>query len=281
MAAVNWCKCTIPFIQNSYGWTENYSLANPSSTLNAELALLIQLAAKRILLSGGQTRIEYLKVSNEAILRDAQVKYLGPVGGGAMVGSPLSDSEPPDTALLCARKSGTNQQTAPLYMRGIWDILTTTGGGFDVTNPTWNGYFNSFVGYLTSNAFGMICKDPASPPRSAVTAVTQLPSGQIEVVVQDNIFSGPFNTTKFKSFVSGVLGAASVNGQQIMIASAANTCFTVKPIPMFDYTSGGFLTANVPQFFLIGGLFTRRIVERKAGRPLYLSRGRQRGRKLA
>jgi hypothetical protein len=127
----------------------------------------------------------------------------------------------------------------------------------------------------------MICKDTASPARTQVTLVTQTLTKQIQYTVADNIFAGIPAGTKVKVFVSGVQGAATSNGSQIVIPSAPNSCTTVKQIPTFAYTSGGFMTFSRPLFYLIGGLFTRRLVERKAGRPLYLSRGRQRARRLA
>lgn len=277
---LNVAKCTIPFEQGAYGWTETYFLANPSTTLAAEMTQLQALAVKRIALSGKDTYIRYLKVSNENTLRDVIAFQYGYPGGGALQGNTSTDSEPPDTALLCDRKSSTNVQTAPLYLRGVWDRLCINGGQFIFGDPAWVAAFNSFKFQLTTNAWGMVCKDPTAPARVQVASVTQTLTGTIAYTLKANLFTDPAGT-KIRIFASGIQGAVSANGAQIVTVTSPTACETVKRIPTFLYTTGGYVTWSPQAFTLIANLYQLRLVERKAGRPLYLSRGRARVRKVS
>lgn len=277
---LNVAKCTIPFQQKLYGWTESYYLNNPSANLEAEMTRLISLAQKRILLSGQQTYLSYLKVSNESKLRDVRVSFLGPEGTTGYVGYAGEDSDAQSTALLVRRVNADNTKVAPLYLRGIWDSVVAQGGGV-FGPPTFTALFNAYRAELLNYGWGFIAKSDASPARVAVSTVISNANGQVIINTSAPTFTVDQIGAKTRIFLSGIQGAAIVNGSQIVTPASANSCTTVKRIPIFPYEGGGFLTNSVLAFFPISTVEGTRIVERKAGRPLYLSRGRARARVLS
>ena len=275
-------KVTLSFTQGVYGWTESYFLSNPSSDLSAELTKGQTLASKRLLCSGEQTSIPYVKVSREDVKRD--VKVIGLINKGPT--GKISDA--PDTAVLLRRFSTTPVANAPVFMRGVWDEVIINGGNIDYGNAVWIANVNSFGAYLASAGFGFVAKDPDTSDFAPVGSITQNSNGTVHIICPSN--SGSHGTdifqpfpvnTKIKCFVSGVKGAASVNGSNIFIVRAVNAVDSEKQIPMFPYTTGGTISYTQPKFYPDVSIQKNRVVERKAGRPLYVSRGRSRGRVLA
>jgi hypothetical protein len=272
--ALNVAKVTFAFTQGSYGWTENYFLAGPSSTLQAELTKANALAAKRAPLSGSQTKIAYIKVSNELNLRDVLVS------NDTYNGYPSETSDAPDTAILFKRYTVDPSANAPLYMRGVWDSLIINGGIVDAGNAAWLALRNSWQGLLTSAGWGFLGKDPAASGSAAINSVAQNVDGTLHYVLKTPVLAAIPVGTKIKCFVSGVQGALSANGPFVVTVASTTTCDTIVRIPTFAYVTGGKFSFTQPKFFPIGNCQIQRVVERKVGRPLYVSRGRRKGRKL-
>jgi hypothetical protein len=277
MALLNVAKVTFSFVQGVYGWTENYFLNNPSTNLQAELAKANTLVNKRMPMSGAQTMVQHIKVSNESQKRDVILDLT------LYAGNQSQPSDAPDTAFLVKKYGALPQNNAPVYLRGIWDSIVQNGGQFVDPGGLWTAAFNGWKGELssTSEGWGFLNFDPTATLTAQIATVTQNANGTIHVTLKTPTFgAGPYEPSQ-KVFISGVGGAASLNGAQIVTVSATSTFDTVKQIPMFPYTTGGKMTAQFQKFFLIADCQKQRILERKVGRPLYVSRGRQRGRKLA
>lgn len=273
--ALNVAKVTFCFQQEAYGWTESYFLPSPSSTLEAELGLAETLASKRAVCSGSETMITHVKVSNENIGRDVLVSerdYLGDQG---------QHSDAPDTALLVYKYPANNLVRSPLYLRGIWDDVVLEGGQFQFNNPGYNKVFGAFVGLLTSGPWGFIARVPASFKKSPIATMVDDGNGRVIIQTTQAIFAGIGVGQRVKTFVSGATGAASVNGPQVVEGVANNTVVTINRIPFFPYTGGGQISYNEQLFYKISRVYRERVVERKVGRPLFLSVGRRKGRKLA
>lgn len=273
-------KCTILFQQNSYGWSENHFLPEPSSNLTFEMAKLQTLASKRIALSGKQTYISYLKVSNETIQRDVLVKYLGGPTSGALVGRSTVDSDVPTTAVLVKRNNTLLSKSAILYVRGIWDDVIIDGGAVRTDSAEWTSAFNGWKAELLTG-WGFLGKDTATPPRAAVLNVISNVNGFVTITTTANVFDAGQVGKNTKIFLSGIQGAAAINGTQIVTVNSLTSCTTVKRIPIFAYIGGGFLTNYLPKFYSNFDVLSTRVVERKAGRPSYQSRGRSRARTVA
>lgn len=276
--ALNVAKCTIGFQQDTYGWTESYYLNNATVSLTDEAAKLAALIPKRIALSGQQTFVSFAKLSNETLQRDVLLSYYGDINTSPYKGTSGQDSDFRDTSLLVQRKNLNRTSRAPMYLRGIWDTLVQLGGNFR-PSVMWTGLWNQYVAELTgANGWGFLGKDPAGPVKVSIANVVQAANNSVTITTNNNTFTVGQIGTKIKIFVSGVQGAGIVNGNQIVVPSTAKICETVKRIPIFPYISGGFLTNSVPVFNLISAVDYTRAVERKAGRPLYQSRGRAKAR---
>lgn len=276
--ALNVAKVTLCFQQGIYGWTESYFLNNPSDTLTAELTKANALANKRLPMSGADTSVRFIKVSNEQQNRDVLIDNT--VYGGA-TGKP---SDAPDTAILTRRLSTDPASYSPLYLRGVWDELIKNGGQIDPSNADWNAAYSGWRGLLndTTAGWGFIARDLSAVQISLIGNVVQNANGTVRVTTEDPIFGGGSSVgERFKGFVSGVTGAASVNGSNVYIVRGANFADTEKRIPIFPYVSGGKFTFNTLKFFKISGTQLLRVIERKVGRPSYASRGRRPARKLA
>lgn len=269
-------KATLSFVQGVYGWTESYYLNTVSDSLQPELAKAQALAAKRAPMSGEQTRIQAIKVSREDIARDvliAEAAYSGTIG---------KPSDAPDTAILTKRFASTPAANAPIYLRGIWDELVKDGGQLDLGNAPWLTLYNAWKGLLTTtvNGWGFLAKDPAESGSSAIQSVSNSVMGNIHYTLDVGIFTTLDVGEKVKIFVSGVKGALSANGSFIGVVKGINTIDTEARVPIFPYQGGGKLSYTVLKFYPIGATQLQRVVERKAGRPLYVSRGRAPARKL-
>jgi len=273
-------KCTILFQQGSYGWSENHFLAEPSSTLEFEMGKLETLAAKRIALCGKQTYISYLKVSNETVQRDVRVKYLGGKDSGALVGRSTVDSDVPTTAILIKRNNTLLSKSAILYLRGVWDDVIIEGGAVRQDSATWTSAYNGWKAEMLTG-WGFVGKDTATPARQNVSLVQSDVNGFVLITTAGNVFDVSQVGKNTKIFISGVQGSASINGTQIVRVTGLTTCTTVKRIPIFDYIGGGFVTNYLPKFYSNFDVVSTRVVERKAGRPSYQSRGRSRARTVA
>jgi len=262
-------KVTFSFAQGVMGWTENYFLASPSTDLKAEMALADTLAAKRIQLSGVQTTIPYIKVSNEAILRDVLVQ------GTDYAGTAIKDSDSPDVAILTYRTATTPAVSAPLYLRGIWDELIVRGGEINRTNTAWIAVYNGWMRQLIRDRWGFLAKDSTASQKSEIANVVQQGDGTVRITATNGIFVGLDPTKKLKCFVSGVQGAVGINGPNVYKIISGAVVQTVDRLSIFPYTTGGYISFTQPTFYPISDTRIERVVERKAGRPLYVSRGRR------
>jgi len=275
--SVEAAKCTILFQQGTYGWSENHFLSPPTSTLQFEMSKLRTLAQKRIACCGKQTYIEYLKCSNELNKRDVLVAYLGGENAGAFQGRSTVDSENASTAILIKRNADLLSKNAPLYMRGIWDDVIYEGGQVRRDSPEWTAAYNSWKAELLTG-WGFVAKDPATPARAPVVSVNSNVNGFVLIASAAPVFDGSQVGKNTRVFISGVQGASSINGTQIVTVLSVTTCSTVKRIPIFAYIGGGFITNFLPKWFANNSILQTRVVERKAGRPSYQSRGRAQAR---
>lgn len=275
MAYPSVCKATLCFQQEAYGWTESYYRDNPSSNLQAELALAETLATKRIAMSGAQTEITHLKVSREDFQRDVLLSEKDWNGDAGQT------SDAPDTAVLIKRYGTDNRSVSSLYLRGIWDALVRDGGRFWYNNPGWTPKYDSWVNTLTSNAWGFIGRVPGSTQKKSILTLNSDANGRVIITCAVGDFAPLTIGAKYKMFVSGCTGAASVNGPQVVTVQSNAAVLTQNRIPFFPYTGGGSISYNTLSFIPFTRFVIERVVERKAGRPLFLSAGKRPARSLA
>jgi hypothetical protein len=274
------------FEQGPYGWSESYYRNNPSATLITEMAALKLLADKRIKLSGAQTKLSWLKVSNEEIDRDVLVYSYGAETGVLPTGDSRYNSDSRFAALICKRANINNTAVSNLLLRGLWDELVVSEG-FASLNSNWVAAWGAFLAVyigvppIVGAGWGFGAKNPATSAKLTITNVTQAATGQINFTTVEIPPGAPANETKHRVFISGVQGAATLNGQQVIVVKGDRSFQTVNRLPMLPYLGLGKVTWNTNEFYEITQVQALRTTERKTGRPLYLSRGRSRVRKLA
>lgn len=279
-------KCTFTFEQGPYGWSESYYRNPGSDSLAATMVAARALALKRIKLSGLQTKLSYVKVSNELVARDNLLFSYGQIDGTLPTGTSTHNSDSRFAALICKRQNVTNTATSLLLLRGIWDDLVTAEGFLSLNADwvaVWSAFMAEYVGTVpgSGNGWGFNAKDVPGSSRPLILNLTQALTGQIIITTTAPLPGAPAVGTKKRVYVSGVLGCPSVNGQQVVVVAGASSVQTQNRIPILPYLGGGSMTWNANGFQEITQVATIRTCERKTGRPLYLSRGRSRVRKLA
>jgi len=268
-------KVTFSFRLNSYGWTENYFRDGVSESFEEVFSKAEALAAKRIKVSGVDTTLPYIKISRENAKRDVKAagyNYFGSTGKG---------SEPPQVAILMRRFALLGGLNASVYLRGIWDAVISDGGEIDRGNAAWLGAYSTFTAELVAGNWGFIARNLTSSFTGAVDGVTQNANGTVNIEAKTPIFVGIAAGTLIKIFLSGIQGAVSVNGQQVVEVIDGSNVKTKNRIPMFPYTTGGKISHTEPKWYKDDTFSAVRVVERKPGRPLYLSVGRRGARKLS
>lgn len=262
-------RATLFFSQKGYGWTETGWFDGASTDLNTYFGKIDALAQKRIKLCGNNTFLPYLRWSQEGVFRDVA---LWAYPGSGLQGGTGKDSDAPTTALLLNLRNSTATRRKNVYLRGVWDEGVIAGGVYSPT-PAYVALMNDYIAQLVADGWGWLGVNTTTLQN--ISGVTQQPSGLVQLTFAGNLFPGPF-PAQFTVNISGVQGAAQVNGVQRVIASSATICETKNRISIFPWTAGGRGRLNTQDLITIAGGTVRRVVERKAGRPSYLSRGRRR-----
>lgn len=261
-------KATFFFEQNGYGWTESLWQNAPDPVdLNTFLPKVQAYATKRAPVCGRETLLTYARLSNENVYRDAI--FLG-LGAG-LKGTAGQSSDAPDTAVLFQWRNNAGGKRRRTYVRGVWDGMIDKGGQF-IPDDKYQPVINAWVGQVTQDSWGWITR--GSRVQGDVKAATADPaSGQVNVTLKAPLFAGPLpRITRVQ--ISGVHGAYQINGSQLVYPTAVDAFTTKDRIAIFPYTSGGVVTWWTPTFQIIDVGGADRVVERKAGRPSFLSRGR-------
>jgi hypothetical protein len=144
-----------------------------------------------------------------------------------------------------------------------------------------------------SNAFALLTafiqlqgwgwKGNTAPLHNPVIAITQNPSGQVDITV------GPQPVTLLLPFTPfpvgyrlqirlfGLKGCGNLNRTLSVTVTGNATCTTEQRIPFFAWLGSGTMTSNQKVVYPAANFALTRAVERRAGRPSYLSRGRRKG----
>lgn len=259
------------FQQQGYGWTETYWTQGTDTDIRSYNTKVNNLANKRAVCSGAQTFITASRISAEGVFRDATGAFFP---GDGLQGTATQISDAPATALLVGMKDISAAKARNIFMRGIWDSCVDEGGKF-IPTAAYSAKLNAFFAEIVQQNWGWL--GATTRTTAGVMTVTQDPSGVVLVAVNADIFVAPFPVLGTVR-ISGVLGATQLNGQDIISASDARHFSTRRRISIFPYTTGGKVTFNTKAFIPALVCTAKRIVERKPGRPSYLSAGRRKAR---
>lgn len=275
-------KGKLCFEQSGYGWTENYFQETSDDTLTTSFASLEKIATKRAACLAAEATITFITISAETDTGDSIV---GNFKNTPYTGNSQFHSANPFTALLVRRRGQTGNNRSQVYLRGIPDDLEQNGGKFTPAEvPDWTKYLDAFTASMRANAeaWGFLGRHPTNSGKALVQTITQNANGQPVVTFKTNLFTDPAEIgKKVRLSLSGVQGAASVNGTRVVVPTSQTVAEFIDRIPMFPYTGGGTGRVSRPGLVVIHNQTPLRIVSRKPGAPLFRSRGRSRERKLA
>lgn len=282
-------KNTLIFEDSSYGWTESFfSTAVSGDLINAGDRLDL-IAQKRAKLLGSDGRLKGWRVSIEfdngtpprPVLGDSravEVNYAGSQPPAGTTDPQTIDAyacAKPGVGILLKWRSTDGTLRKLQFMRGIPDGLEILSGKPYLTQGTW---LSDFVAWRTAMLGGGSFPNGwmANLRRDTVAVtdyVVDAGSNQIVMTITPNLFPPPFNVRQ-RVRVSGVNGKSTLNGSQLIDVLSTTQIRTVKPLAVFPFTAAGRVTAFQPAFIQVFGIDTVRIVYRKPGRPLLVSRGR-------
>jgi hypothetical protein len=163
--------------------------------------------------------------------------------------------------------------------RAVWDDCIKPGNNF-VPPDLWALAYLDFHKFLRDKTFGWFGVNTKTA--QDITAVTQLPSGQVQVTVANPLFTVTAPSTPVQARVAGVLGAVSFNGSHILIPTSTTVAVTKARLPILPYTGGPGRVTLASQVFIpfdTGNVL--RASTRNTGRQLFSTAGRRRARRLA
>lgn len=291
-----WARGRLAFMMHGYGWSETWFTETSDLTLAEVFTRLKDLAEKRAELLCEEGKITYISTSMEDVTGDSRI---GPFQDTPYTGTPGVHSEDPFTALLVRRRPSTNVAWSNLYLRGIPDDIVVEGGKLTLpaniegtTTPSpaanWNKKFNQFATKVKDGRWGFLGKNRTTSTKALVQTLVQDDQGRPLITTGANqnplagatLFTEAELSTVQRVTISGVQGAASVNGTHAVLVTGPNVFRFVNRMPMFPYTTGGRVTVNRLTLHFVEAMVPQRIVSRRPGRPLYHSVGRRKGRKL-
>lgn len=261
-------KCTLFFRQTGYGWTESYFKDVADLDLSQFQVVSYTLAEKRIKVSGEQTELYAIRLSKEGPFRDV---YVQPV---TMKGTRSHASDVPHTTLTYGMQNATRLKRKFIFVRGVWDGNIDTGGVF-TPDATYVPKINTWRNEVITQAWGWM--GTASTQDAFVSGVTVNANGTIRLTFATDLFPAPYpRRTSIR--LSGLLGCFQLNGLQPVVATDARTCDTKFPMAIFPWTAGGKGRFSGRAFVPAAFVDFEKVSRRAAGRPSYLTPGRQRAR---
>lgn len=271
-------KVTFLMSENNSGFSESWidGAAAITPAIFAKANLYLQ---ARTPVSGTGTQFNFVRVSVIGTPHLVQVQSTSdmkaPTQGNAR--DPSGNKLVSDfvcTSFLMRYVDSTGQRYKFQFMRGIPDFYVDNNGDYSPT-AAFSNLMTAYIQSIVTNQWGWLGVN-AAPPMSAITAIASQPSGQDLYTLAGAIFNPvDFNQHRVVR-CKGITGCPNLNGQQVVIPQTAQTALTLRRIPIFPYTGAGIMTFPSRNQVVVAGGGVERIVERRAGRPGYVSVGRRR-----
>lgn len=270
----NW-KITFFLQQGTYGWSESWysaqsldSIALITPQVNRYWTLRSRTLANeglvtwaRIVALTARPRIQTVIAFNNQAVNTGQIP---------------SESDAPFTSVLYRCWNNGQTRWKNWYVRGIPDNCVTNGGQF---NPTaaFKKAFADLVELISSNPWGWqgLFASQAWP----ITNVVQNGPANCPIITAPTAALPAANTPNFTARISGVVGAVEVNGQHVFVPINATSCQMLRPTAIFPYQANGTIRYSPLTYIQLLDVEPLRVVERRAGRPSYQSRGRRSARR--
>lgn len=278
-------KLTLVYAVRGYGLSESFYSPAGAITDGVFTSFLEYVMARR-LISGFQTEFQFMRAAVDGSPRLVQLRPCSsspnePLLGGFRKnpeGGKISDSDVPSSTLLMRCINDVGNKYKFLYFRGYPDDQVDQGGRY-IPSPQFITNFGLFVAKVKALQYGW--KGVSAPGAiGQITTVAVQPSFQQLITLSADFFLDADVNKKKTVRVSGCLGCPNLNGQYTVIVKSKTTCVTKKRIPLFPYLGSGTLTVITPGVTAIDKITIERVVERKAGKQLYLSAGRRRAQRV-
>jgi hypothetical protein len=277
-------KFTFFMHQQEYGWSESwYSPVN--YTYTQATAAMTTYCLKRSRMLGTGCFIDFARYSQDQTFANQGFRQSfviqangvsGPIPG--TVGTP---GDAAFTAALCMVNDAAFLHAKPWYIRGIDDASVQNEGEL-IPTVAFSNAFAILTAFILLQGWGW--KGNVQPLHNPVIAINQNASGQVDISV------GPQPVTLLLPFTPfpvgyrlsirlfGLTGAGNLNTTLTVKVTGPGTCTTERRMPFFPWTGSGTMTSNQKTVYPAFAFNLTRAVERRAGRPSYLSRGRRKGR---
>jgi hypothetical protein len=284
-------KVTMVFGMSGQGWTESYTYNTPATLplLQVYNNFAVPLINARIAILTSAATITYCRISTQFVRWSAQifdVSLTGTYGSNAAIGAALVQGVIPNLALLVRCYPVAPGPGKSVFLRGL-PYTVCTPNGYN-PNGFWKKMIQAFFAVLTGGGqgtgWGWIGVTELSQIRCPVLTYAQIPQApnqfQVNITFSVNaagqsIFAGQPVGTKGYVRLSGINGKSELNGTQVVIVTGDLTCMTKDQFGVVPYNHGGTGLSNTYSFTPIGSCSDERLVSRKAGRTLFLERGRQ------
>jgi hypothetical protein len=158
--AVTRGRITAFFQQGTYGWSE--TIFNTAPDYGTLLAAGLTYATQRAGFLGDGAFLTEIRVSDDALYRDAFVRYFDPPLNGKTGPAGPNQALPPNVALLL-RLTSTEIYRRPLYMRGIPANIVDLHGKYAPT-PAWTAGLNAFSVFLTTGSWQVLATQRTGLP---------------------------------------------------------------------------------------------------------------------
>lgn len=263
-------QATMFFECLGHGWSETYYRDAGGETNLEALAEFDreQLWKKRALCCGSQVTIVAQRTSFTDVLQDSVLNYL-PLQVGQF------DSEDVNTALLVTMAVQDNTRRKNLFMRGIPDNIVVRGGQVDRLFAAFINAFGAFAGAIVGNNYGWIGSD-VKVEHEVTNYIADVANRLVFTTAGAALPVPPTgNKIRLRGKNIGVGGKSVLNRTAVFIRLGANSCKTNKPTAAFPFPGlGGFLVSRSTAIRTIKNVKIQKVVERKAGKPSFISAGR-------
>jgi hypothetical protein len=251
------------------GWTESYyGLFGDLPTAFTALVALANLRAK---ICVGQVTITYVRVATVGVTPAASIiRYTGSLPGGFISGKYSMPCDYPDVALQIRVLNATATKSKNIFSRGQPDDCVIAGSYVPVTGFATD--MRNFLGGLANGGWGWLGGNVVTV--SNITAIVSNAAGLQTFTLQ----GAPYAAVVGKVIQirnKNITGARTLNGLLTVRVVDDHTVTTIGPVAALAWTGGGTQRYVTKSVEAVNSGAVQKAGERKCGRPLYHSRGRQ------
>lgn len=267
-------KCTQIFQGPQHGWEETWWILEPTDDYQKVMDRLQELCGFRAKLLGKQAKIIGQRVSAEGIVADAIARAT------VYPGNEEFDCDEPDAALLFRVENGPRTKHKNCYLRGIPDVIDEQFGVYNPVPGGFGGLVNEWKTCLQQRGWGWY-----GTPNGGRIKIFLLQPGyesvgnnRIKFTLAAPLVIPGGAPPQFAVRFAGINKPAksNLNSQVIVTQDDATHVTTILPYGVLPWVSGGWLNYNSKNFIGVAQGAALRIVTRRVGAPLLVSRGRGR-----